>query len=260
MTTTNNLGITLVEQSQAQKEVTVNEAISSLEALQNRGVEALNLATPPASPLAGDAYIVANGGADDWAGHDGKIAYFNSSWKFISPNEGMLAWVNAEDVLYYYDGSAWLKYSDNLQNIAKLGVNASADATNKFAVNSEAVLFNNNGANVQVKLNKNGSGDSASFLFQNAFSGRAEIGLTGDDNFHFKTSPDGSSFTEALVLDKDDGAMTIAGGAQMLSGSGTPEGVRAAPQGSIFLRTDGGAGTALYVKESGAGAAGWVGK
>ena len=44
------------------------------------------------------------------------------------------------------------------------------------------------------------------------------------------------------------------------SGSGTPESVVTAPIGSLFLRTDGGAGTSLYVKESGAGNTGWVGK
>lgn len=44
------------------------------------------------------------------------------------------------------------------------------------------------------------------------------------------------------------------------SGSGTPEGAVTAPVGSIFSRTDGGAGTSFYVKESGAGNTGWVAK
>lgn len=43
-------------------------------------------------------------------------------------------------------------------------------------------------------------------------------------------------------------------------GTGTPEGAVAAPVGSVFLRTDGGAGTVLYVKESGIGNTGWIGK
>lgn len=44
------------------------------------------------------------------------------------------------------------------------------------------------------------------------------------------------------------------------SGSGTPEGAVTAPIGSLYTRTDGGAGTTLYVKESGAGNTGWVAK
>ena len=43
-------------------------------------------------------------------------------------------------------------------------------------------------------------------------------------------------------------------------GKGSPEGVVKAPVGTIFFRTDGGAGTTLYVKESGTGNVGWVGK
>ncbi len=47
----------------------------------------------------------------------------------------------------------------------------------------------------------------------------------------------------------------------IFSGTGSPEGAVIAGVGSIFLRTDGGAGTTLYVKESGVNTnTGWVGK
>lgn len=44
------------------------------------------------------------------------------------------------------------------------------------------------------------------------------------------------------------------------AGSGSPEGVVTAPVGSTYRRTDGGAGTSFYVKESGTGSTGWVAK
>jgi hypothetical protein len=44
------------------------------------------------------------------------------------------------------------------------------------------------------------------------------------------------------------------------SGSGSPESVVTAPIGSLYTRTDGGAATTLYVKESGTGSTGWVAK
>lgn len=44
------------------------------------------------------------------------------------------------------------------------------------------------------------------------------------------------------------------------SGTGTPEGAVTAEVGSLFTRTDGGANTTLYVKESGSGNTGWVAK
>lgn len=47
---------------------------------------------------------------------------------------------------------------------------------------------------------------------------------------------------------------------RLTAGAGTPEGAVTAPVGSLFLRTDGGANTTLYVKESGAGNTGWIAK
>lgn len=43
-------------------------------------------------------------------------------------------------------------------------------------------------------------------------------------------------------------------------GSGSPESVVTAPVGAVYHRTDGGAGTSFYVKESGAGNTGWIAK
>lgn len=47
---------------------------------------------------------------------------------------------------------------------------------------------------------------------------------------------------------------------QIISGTGTPEGNVTANIGSLYMRLDGGAGTTLYVKESGTGSTGWVAK
>lgn len=49
-------------------------------------------------------------------------------------------------------------------------------------------------------------------------------------------------------------------GSGMYSGAGSPEGVQTANVGSLYLRNDGGAGTCLYIKESGTGNTGWVAK
>lgn len=48
--------------------------------------------------------------------------------------------------------------------------------------------------------------------------------------------------------------------ARVLSGTGTPLGNVAALVGTLYLRTDGGTNTTLYVKESGTGTSGWVAK
>jgi hypothetical protein len=61
------------------------------------------------------------------------------------------------------------------------------------------------------------------------------------------------------------GTITLQGSADVLrvtisKGAGTPEGVVTANVGSTFHRTNGGAGSSFYVKESGTGNTGWVAK
>lgn len=93
--------------------------------------------------------------------------------------------------------------------VARLGIGgATPDATNVLSANLPAVLFNRAVDDVQAKLNKEAAGDTASILFQTGFSGRAEIGTTGDDDLHFKVSPDGSTFHEGIIIDKDNGAVS----------------------------------------------------
>lgn len=63
------------------------------------------------------------------------------------------------------------------------------------------------------------------------------------------------------VTDPAVGAVRLGNtGARIQTGSGSPAGVISAPVGTLYLRTDGGANTTLYVKESGTGSSGWVAK
>lgn len=57
----------------------------------------------------------------------------------------------------------------------------------------------------------------------------------------------------------DLGTDTIEG-SKILTGTGDPNGLVAGKVGSLYLRVDGGAGSTLYVKESGSGNTGWVSK
>lgn len=58
----------------------------------------------------------------------------------------------------------------------------------------------------------------------------------------------------------DDSAYTYITDLYNRIGSGSPEGVVTAPVGAVYHRTDGGASTSIYVKESGTGNTGWVAK
>jgi hypothetical protein len=65
---------------------------------------------------------------------------------------------------------------------------------------------------------------------------------------------------DRVALDPVNGRVYVPGSVFWTSGSGSPEGVVTAPVGSLYSRTDGGAGTSFYVKESGAGNTGWIAK
>ena len=211
MDTTPNLALPYLFAAQAQKHVTHNEALRVLDAVVNVSVLDRSLASPPLSPTEGARYIVAPGATGAWTGTTGRIAAFqDGAWAFYIPREGWLAWVADEDILVVYDGAAWMAAGSGSVNPTPLvGVNTTADVTNRLAVSSSAILLNHAGAGHQAKINKNLATDTASFLFQTGFSGRAEMGTTGDDDFHFKVSPDGATWKDALQINKTTGAVTM---------------------------------------------------
>jgi len=168
--------------AQAQKHVTHNEAIRELDAIVQLSVLDQNLATPPGAPSNGNRYIVAATATGAWATHETEIAAFqDATWIFYAPQEGWLAWVADEDKLYGWNGTSWVVAGGGITSLNPadgdlVGVNATADTTNRLSLNSPASLFNHEGAGHQLKINKSTATDTASVLFQTGFSGRAEFG------------------------------------------------------------------------------------
>lgn len=242
MTDTPNLALPYILAAQAQKHVTHNEAIRALDALVHLSVADRNLSAPPASPVDGARYLVAAAATGAWAGQSGKIAAWqDGAWAFYAPRDGWLAWIADENIALVHDNGGWSALTGSGGGVsdhgaltgladddhphylntargdarytplapATLGINATADTTNRLAVAAAATLLNNAGAGHQLKINKNAAADTASILYQTAFSGRAELGTAGDDNFHFKVSANGSAWTEAIVIDRTTGSVSL---------------------------------------------------
>ena len=230
--------------AQAQKHVTHNEAIRALDALVQLLVLDKDLASPPGSPADGNRYIVAASPTGAWSGQAGKIAAWqDGAWAFYTPREGWLAWVADEDKVYAYSGTRVGRVHGSPGSGAPLwGINATADTTNRLAVKSTASLFDNVGNGHQQKINKAAAGDTASTLYQTGYSGRAEYGLTGDDNFHVKVSPDGSTWKEALIIDRSTGAVRLPLSSQIVA----PQGRLTLVSGTPVVTTDQAAKTTIY--------------
>lgn len=95
--------------NQAQKHVTVNEALRLLDGLVQLAVLDRTETAPPATPADGDRHIVASGAAGDWAGWDLNVAYWvDGAWMRLVPRPGWRAWVEAEAALLVWTGAAWL--------------------------------------------------------------------------------------------------------------------------------------------------------
>jgi hypothetical protein len=84
----------------------------------------------------------------------------------------------------------------------------------------------------------------ATFAFQVGAFNEAQMRLTITSDGQIERGPGGSTAPDCGIY----------------FGTGTPEGAVTAGVGSLYQRRDGGAGTSLYVKQTGTGNTGWVGK
>jgi len=211
--TTPILALPLIQPAQAQKHVTHNEAIARLDVLVQAAVASRALATPPAAPAPGDRWIIGPDPVGDWAGRAGQIAWWgDTGWTFVTPAPGWTVQILDEAVAVVFRDGAWQGPEGQRLQVAGLGVNTPADATNGLAVAAPASLLTHQGAGHQLKVNKATPADTASLLFQTGFSGRAEIGTAGSDDLTIKVSADGATWLDAVVIDDATGRVTMPGG------------------------------------------------
>jgi hypothetical protein len=203
------LNLPYILPAQAQKHVTHNEAIRLLDIIVQLAVESRTLTVPPATQDVGDRHIVAAGATGVWDGKANQIAVWSETgWIYVVPLAGWQAHVTAEAVDVTFDGTAWNTLGLPSQ-LPLLGLNAAASATNRLTAAAAATLLTHDGAGHQVKVNKAAAGDTASVLFQTGFSGRAEMGLAGNDDFSVKVSADGTAFATAFVVEATTGMVTV---------------------------------------------------
>lgn len=107
MTDTPELALPLLAPAQAQKHVTVNEALVRLDGLAQLRLQSVTTSTPPAA-ADGLAYGVPSGAVNAWAGQEGTVAIASAGgWVFVPARRGWRAVVLDAGSLAIFDGAAW---------------------------------------------------------------------------------------------------------------------------------------------------------
>ncbi|WP_185982850.1 DUF2793 domain-containing protein [Aureimonas mangrovi] len=216
---TPNLDLPYILPSQAQKHVTHNEALATLDALVQLAVIDRDRTVPPEHPTEGERHIVADGASGVWAGQERGVATWrDGAWLIVRPRIGWLAFVEAEDLFCRFVDGGWSPIAetvDGLQHLERLGIGTAADPQNPFSARLNKALWAARAASdggdgdLRLVMNKEASANTASLLFQSGWSGRAEIGLTGSDDLSVKVSADGATWRTAFGVNHQSGTVDI---------------------------------------------------
>lgn len=218
METTGRFQLPMIMPSQAQKHVTHNEALTLIDGLIHLVIKTFSETVPPLSALIDDAFVVGASATGSWFGQDGNLAFnTDAGWRFAAPVEGLTALDLSANHMVIFDQGLWKPLAGfiDISTLPKLGINTSADNTNRLALRSNAALLTaleagaGGTGDFRLTVNKEAAAKTGSLLFQTAWSGRAEIGLAGDDDLSIKVSPNGSAWTEALRIDKTSGTVAL---------------------------------------------------
>lgn len=198
---TANLDLPFILPAQAQKHVTHNEALQRLDSLVQL-VVAASAASPPAEPAEGEVHWVTAPETGAWIGRAGSLAlYQDGVWVFLTPRQGWTAVFLDDGRLKLFDGIAWIEQPLPVDaTFDHLGISATADSYNRLSLSSPASLFNHAGDSHRLTINKSGTAETASLVFQSNWQGRAEMGLAGEDRFSLKVNGDATGWRKAMSV------------------------------------------------------------
>ena len=222
---TARLGLPYLAAGQMQKHVTVNEALTRLDALVQTVVVSRSISAQPSDPPDGSLYILPSAAAGDaWSGHAAGVLIRAEAggWSVVEAPDGLVALVADASEVIVRDAGDWVPLGsrlDAVQSLTRFGLGATADAGNPFAARLNKALWTaletsgGGDGDLRLTLNKEGPSDVLSLLFQSGWGGRAELGLIGDDDFRLKVSTDGGLWRDVWSVDRASGRVSFGLGA-----------------------------------------------
>lgn len=119
----NNVGAGSLGTDAAQRQWVTDQINSKVSGLDWQDSVLERRASPPSSPVAGDRYLVIATATGAWTGKEKQIAqYDGAAWQYTVPNEGFTLRVEAENIIYTYDGTSWGNIGGAVDHGALLGL------------------------------------------------------------------------------------------------------------------------------------------
>lgn len=140
------LGAPYLAAAQIDKSTTHNEALTLFDIAVSAAVDGFLLNSPPASPAAGNCYVIGSAPFGAWVGHAQALAGFTAGgWRFIAPVEGLAVVDKASGETAIFRSGAWEKGNVHAQKLSVGGnqvvgpqLPAIADPTGGANVDAEA--------------------------------------------------------------------------------------------------------------------------
>lgn len=76
-----------------------------------------HITTPAVRPSAGERYIIPVEASGEWSGKENQIAEYTTVWTYYSPAIGWTTYVDDEQKVYSWNGTAWVRTGGALQTI-----------------------------------------------------------------------------------------------------------------------------------------------
>ncbi|MFC7378519.1 DUF2793 domain-containing protein [Brevundimonas sp. GCM10030266] len=219
------LGLPYLAAGQLQKHVTLNEALTRLDALVQTTVVSRSIVVEPGDAPEGALYILPEDASGEaWTAFaPGDLVRADiSGWIPVAAPQGALAWIDDEAVFVVRGAGGWSLLGAHLGAVGplgRLGLGTEANAENPFAAKLNKALWtaleaaDGGDGDLRLTLNKEATADVLSILFQSGYVGRAELGLVGGDDLTLKVSADGATWRTAFSVDRNSGRVSFAGGA-----------------------------------------------
>lgn len=206
--TSPKLSLPLLQPNQAQKHVTVNESLMTLDLLVQPTVLSVSVDTPPASPDEGDTYLIGATPSGAWSGQSGSIVTWrDGAWAFAAPQAGWQVHETSTGKDWRYDGSDWSDTPAAPLALPGLAINTATDPANPLSVRADSTLFTTETGDHRIHLNRTAATNTASLVLETGFAANAEIGLAGGEDLEIKVRDSGGTWRQAMQISRETAAI-----------------------------------------------------